>query len=1560
MPYHSIPSSLAEHSSRLVEGIVHLGNGVHMFVASVYGPTHTTTFYDPWAILSKLCAEVFDHALAFKGPAVVMGDFNVVIEDLPRWNALRRAGWVDAAEFDAHRRQCSPQPTSKDKARKSFVLINPMLVQALTWCGTIEEHEFDSHPLLAADFATEVFERPVTKWWLPATTDQFMFDPECMEEQVKIHTAALQDKFHDALKRRDGDEAFRQFNLAFESCLQDSCVDAVGRPAVLPRRCLGRGTKKLCRHVRPSAPIVKPAREGHFNPEICQPSSIIRNMTKQVRRLQSLESQISAAVRSGSQIGLDVCSQVWNAVLSARGFFPSFQEFAMTTFGVFVPMSCPGVEYVHYLAQTLKCHLQVVVADSNKARKFERECRVLRDIQCGGSEAYKSVKDQPAPPFHAIVQELKACVVPLKWSKVGRRCLKVLSDGSGFDFQFPVYFQGQECFVEQVVGNKWHLDRYVKWRNVNDWIVTQRKVISDRDEMQRMTGQAWSELWRREPVDDSVDNWSEAFESLKQLPTFPAMDFQPISAQEWKSQVRSAPRKSARGSCGYTAKELLFMPDALVSWLLQIIADIEDGRFGWPKSMMVARVVMLGKGLEQPTCPLKTRPITITSRIYRTWARCRSLQVIQHLQSLLPAQVAGAAAGVSADVLAAKVMFEVEKALMTSTHKLGITIDLVKCFNQVPRLPILFAMRKLGVPEQVITALDSMFQNLKRVLELAGEVGDEWGSTTGVPEGCAMSLVSMLTLTAWAAGHIQSHVDDDMTEFLAYADNWGILADSFNDLRSGINSMFNFVQILRMKIATDKSWTWSTCPKSRAKLRSLEVEGASIPVKLVACDLGCDVAYCKRVTKKVTKGRILKASRVLRRVGSKMLPKKFKTRMAAQLSSSIPAFGSELVYHTPSELRVLRSATCKALGRSRAGNNPYLSTLVTEGIDDVAVSLLRRKVSFWRRFLNIFPLCAEDFLKSLAEGRNKNGVTAFLRRSFNDQGWTCRADGEIEHYRGWRLNWLRDSKCHVRKLLSLAWTAHVCQQVQHRPNFCVPCVDIPAFHRAIHDLEGPAKTDVLNLATGKHVTNDALVHYSKGVKTNKCPFCSMKDGRMHRVFHCQHTAKFREEHKETMAWLCEQETCVPAWGLLPCELDWADWRFENPAVFPILATPGYTDEVHVDVFTDGSAVGQGITGFTVAAASFVHCKGYTVVNQDAMPLPGNDHSAYRTEVWGVILALSRYRFVHIYTDCACVINNLTAALSAKRSRSMPKFSDHEDLWGIAWRLISEREVEAVIVTKVKAHQNVKNISDPTLRWMAYMNNKADVLAKKCIRKHWGLELDAVVDRLKTREADIAFLKDFHCMWRDINADALDKCKNERVKSKVVAPAFRLVFDPSQAVRRSCKVPEVAVQSCVYTAVFAERVVHYFDGLEWDFSQPAVSMLELYVDFVLSSGTVAPCLIHKGERGPQGPVRSYCLPDLDPEADVQQNTLREQSRVWSKVLAWLRKHADDAPEKPSLGCKSLTKYGYSQQHYGVAGCPKFRSGMRVLHVLWSYFNTANGTVSNMNRRLQIHRHAFGGG
>ena len=77
---------------------------------------------------------------------------------------------------------------------------------------------------------------------------------------------------------------------------------------------------------------------------------------------------------------------------------------------------------------------------------------------------------------------------------------------------------------------------------------------------------------------------------------------------------------------------------------------------------------------------------------------------------------------------------------------------------------------------------------------------------------------------------------------------------------------------------------------------------------------------------------------------------------------------------------------------------------------------------------------------------------------------------------------------------------------------------------------------------------------------------------------------------------------------------------------------------------------------------------------------------------------------------------------------------------------------------------------------------------------------------------------------------------------------RLIVGLAMFLPKLCK-------SCVYTAEFAARVVRDFDGLGWDLSQPAVSILELYVDFVLSSGTSALCLSHKGARGSRGPVRS---------------------------------------------------------------------------------------------------------
>ena len=1558
-PYPAVPTTLAEQSSRLSECLVDVGNGTHMYVAAMYGPTHTTTFFDPWAILCGICTEVFDHDLAYKGPAVIMGDFNVDIDKIPRWTAMQRAGWIDAAAFDANRRGVCPNPTSKNKVRRSFILLNSRLAQALEWCDTIEEFEFDSHPLLAADLNVEAITRPLSKWWLPASTDPYMFDPALMETSAERCIIEQGPKFENALHHADGDEAMRQINIAFDQCLASSCVDSIGNEVRLPKKCFGRGYKRVKRLVAPSAPIVPHGRQDQFNPDICQPSMCIRLMIKQVRRLQSLESQLTAVEKYGNPLAVAACATLWTAVLDSKGFSPSFQEFVLTKFGIFVPSCCPGVEYLRYLIAITKNHVQEIVNETNKVLRHKRECRMLRDIKNGGANAFRAVRDAEVPPLHAIAHEIKVKVVPVRWPKQGRDTLKVEGECHDFDFQFPVYFQEQECFVTHQCGHFLTLDRHVKWRNCDDWFLTQKRFTSDPAGMQELTGHAWSTMWRRDPREDKEENWDEVLRHLQVIDAFPTLQYQPLNVAEWKRHAATTARKSARGACAYTSRDLAIMPDCLASWLLRVLMAIERGQFNWPRCLMIARVVMLCKTAEQPTSPLQTRPITIASRIYRNWAKYRSAQIIQHVQTFLPPQIAGTAAGVSADCLAARMLVGVEQALLNDTPRMGITVDLVKCFNQIPRIPILCAMQKLGIPWQYTTALHSMFLQLRRVLELSGEIGDEWDSTTGVPEGCAMSLVAMMSLTVWATQHILVQAQSTDVCCLAYADNWAVITSALEQLDKAVSALTDLVRLLRMRIAPDKSWTWATHTKQRRELKEIHIDGTTVPMKLMGTELGCDMSYCRKVSKKVSQKRIGKAVRVLKRVGKRVMPTSFKNRMAKQLVAGITGYGSELVYHTPSDLRTLRTATCAAMGRSRAGNNPYLTTHVTTGCTDISLALLKRKIFFWRRYFKVFPGTEDWFLQTLTIQKMRVGATAFLRRTLDDHGWKCLPHGIIQHERGWKINWVKDSKHHVVKVLELSWSVQVCKLVQHRSSFDAECLDVKGFEQVVKKLDHEKVVHSMNLAVGKHITNESLSHYAKGAKSAKCPFCPAKDSRLHRVWSCPGTAKHRDKHAETMRWLHEQLDVVAVFGLLPLDLTWVDWKLEQQCGIPMIRCLHEATESHVTVFTDGSAIGQGHLSFCVAASAYIQCTAWKVIRRCAEPVPGNDHSAFRAEVWAIVMAMRDFRRIHIFTDCSSVVENLSAILSARLAGTRPKFHDHEDLWHIVWELMSDRDHDDLMVTKVRAHQNISKVLDPIEKWKATMNDHADKLAKSCIRKHWKDEIQDILECLQLRANDVCRLHDFHEMWNQMNEEAIQISKKQSHGDALPKPAFRLLFDEQQAVSIPCVIAETKIESCIYTELFARRVVNYFHNLEWDFTQPNVSTLELYIDFALWSGTVAPALIHAGSKKTGKHNRSYQLPDQCPLADLAQCTLRQQSRVWSKMLAWLRENWHQAPGKPQLGCTSLAKVGYHQQHYGVPGTPRFRSGLRVLHELRSFFETSKGYRTNMDRRWNVQQAPLGG-
>ena len=309
----------------------------------------------------------------------------------------------------------------------------------------------------------------------------------------------------------------------------------------------------------------------------------------------------------------------------------------------------------------------------------------------------------------------------------------------------PVVFHGQDAVLADVDGTFAHLDRPVVCKHDLELVVTQPRLEASHQGMQKLVCDTWNCFWQ---APDHVDETAAEF--IRNLGDCPSCSFQDFELGKWRRCAKGVKLKSARGSCGFSMKDLQTMPDHLVERLFELYRAIENG-MQWPEKLTLARVAMLAKPGEDNHGALSVRPITIVSVLYRMWSRYRSLQVIQHLGASVPAQIGGIATRLSADCLTANVSDLLEEAHQSGNHCVGLVLDLRKCFNLIPRSALAMLMEKLHLPSQYITAHQSMLRGLRRLVEIAGQVGDEQSSTCGVPEGCAFSVISMVTMTILAA-----------------------------------------------------------------------------------------------------------------------------------------------------------------------------------------------------------------------------------------------------------------------------------------------------------------------------------------------------------------------------------------------------------------------------------------------------------------------------------------------------------------------------------------------------------------------------------------------------------------------------------------------------------------------------------------------------------------------------------------------------------------------------------------------------------------------------------------
>ena len=320
--------------------------------------------------------------------------------------------------------------------------------------------------------------------------------------------------------------------------------------------------------------------------------------------------------------------------------------------------------------------------------------------------------------------------------------------------------------------------------------------------------------------------------------------------------------------------------------------------------------------------------------------------------------------------------------------------------------------------------------------------------------------------------------------------------------------------------------------------------------------------------------------------------------------------------------------------------------------------------------------------------------------------------------------------------------------------------------------------------------------------------------------------------------------------------------------------------------------------------------------------------------------------LHTFIQIAKVSLTLQMMIHCRQNGLVPTFRDNRDLLNIVWVHLLQRPRDAVSVTKVRAHTNWRKMDDQVLRDHGRYNEAVDKVAKKCVTDFLampGVSLHRAFHRASQRceiqNTHVSRLLEFWCLA------AMRSCERPvTVRDSNDKPVFSLPTGPFA--QQGIVKPESLIP-CPFTDVFQARVIEWLTQLTW-YDSGEVSMLELYADFSLWLGSLAPVPCYRDSNLAAGDDHAkYSLRDMCVVADSQPNTLAMQNSTFVRFMRWfVQAHPGLLPCDISKTTKSASQVGYPYSAVGFKCSVQFACGVHTLDMLWKYFRPHGGTVRTL--------------
>ena len=463
-------------------------------------------------------------------------------------------------------------------------------------------------------------------------------------------------------------------------------------------------------------------------------------------------------------------------------------------------------------------------------------------------------------------------------------------------------------------------------------------------------------------------------------------------------------------------------------------------------------------------------------------------------------------------------------SLRRGEPRAGVSLDIIKAFNNVPRAPAAELLVHLGVPKDFVRLWQDFLSKAQRCAEFQGGLGSPFGATTGVPEGDPLSVVAMVAL-CWMASQVAVPESCDLR---TYVDNFSWLASDVSGLKQCLISSQQFCQTLSLPIDWKKSYSWATSHDLRNWLDRHAADFLPPATKLQrvmqAKDLGVVFRYGRGASLAKGEPRLQEG---LRRIDALSRQPRPVSNKAFLLQGAIwPQcfYAQEGRALSQRQVATFRSKAAKALAPCGHSQSPFLAlACVSRSVQDPEVFLLIQALSALHRAFRVQPQTAQKVLEgaclALTSGEKVVGPATAMACLLHRNGWSLSEEGVCKGPGCTEISLRYCGRKSITRAVLTSWATDLHHQVNHRNGLSqLGAIDFRATQHAVAQTPAEFHVVAANCISGGHMSAAAQSQWDPLVDP-KCRFCGDRDTKWHRCFDCPLASTVRKAFDPMLQWV---------------------------------------------------------------------------------------------------------------------------------------------------------------------------------------------------------------------------------------------------------------------------------------------------------------------------------------------------------------------------------------------------------------------------------------------------------